>query len=100
MNQFGDCDDRYADLVITLAQPDALEDLQDRLASPLGGDDDAGVEDYSCHAGGFHGFRFLTMSSTSSAKSASKTGALPVSFSCAFASAMHSESVRGTGSAA
>jgi hypothetical protein len=85
MNQFGDCHDRHTDFGIALARPNALEDLQDCLASTFGGDDDAGVENYSGHAGGFHGFRFSRMSSTSSAKSASKTGALPVSFSCAFA---------------
>jgi len=55
--------------------------------------------DYS-HAGGFHGLRWLRISSTSSVKSGSRTGALPISSSCALANAMHSEMLRRTGSAA
>src|SRR5438876_2168337 len=69
------------------------------MASAFGSDNDAWVEDYS-HAGGFQGLRWLRISSTSSAKSGSRTGALPVSSSCALANAMHSEMVRRTGSAA
>src|SRR5215469_11171168 len=60
---------------------------------------DAGVEDYS-HAGGFQCLRLERIFSTSCAKSASSTGALPVSSSWALARAMHSEIVRRTGSAA
>src|SRR5207302_11346708 len=68
------------------------------MASAFGSDNDAWVEDYS-HAGGFQGLRWLRISSTSSAKSGSRTGALPVSSSCALANAMHSEMLRRTGSA-
>jgi len=68
--------------------------LSTNCASPaFGSDNYAGVEDYS-HAGGFHGLRFLMISSTSAAKSESRTGALPLSSSCALASAKHSESGR------
>src|SRR5436853_1534827 len=60
------------------------------MASAFGSDNDAWVEDYS-HAGGFQGLRWLRISSTSSAKSGSRIGALPVSSSCALANAMQSE---------
>jgi len=42
-------------------------------SSAFGSDNNARVEDYS-HAGGFHGLRWLRISSTSSAKSGSRTG--------------------------
>src|SRR5271166_5366113 len=93
VHEFGHRHDRQADLAFSLAGLYLLEDLPDAVTSALGSDEDAGIEDYS-HAGGFHGLRFLTISSTSAAKSGSRTGTFPVSSSCAFASAMHSESNR------
>src|SRR5215472_9097963 len=90
-------DTRILDLALDRAH--LFQDLPDGVPSAFGSDDDAGVEDYS-HAGGFHGLRLLRMVSTSSAKSASSTGALPVFSSCALARAMHSEMLRRTGSAA
>jgi hypothetical protein len=70
-----------------------LQDLPNRVPSPLSGDHDTGVEDQS-QAGGFQGCRFRMISSTSAAKSESNVGAKPVSSSWAFASAMHSDTVR------
>jgi len=87
--EFGNRHDRQADISFSLAGLYLFEDSPDAATSALGSDDDAGIEDYS-HAGGFHTLRFLTISSTSAAKSGSRTGTFPVSSSCALASAMHS----------
>lgn len=54
MDEFGDGHNGEADLDFTLRSVHLFEDLPDRVASALGGDDDAGVEDYS-HDGGFQG---------------------------------------------
>src|ERR1700679_1253096 len=98
-SQLGDGHHGSADFDFAARGIHLFQDFSDGTASALGGDNDAGAEDYS-HAGGFHGLRWLTSSSTSSAKSGSRTGALPVSSSWALASAMHSEMLRRTGSAA
>src|SRR5216684_3596807 len=99
MHQLGDSHDRHADFDLALSGLHLFQDFPNGMASAFGSDNNAGVEDYS-HAGGFHGLRWLRISSTSSAKSGSRIGALPVSSSCALANAMHSEMVRRTGSAA
>src|SRR5258708_20144811 len=99
MHQLGDGHDRHADFDLALSGLHLFQDFPNGMASAFGSNNNAGVEDYS-HAGGFHGLRWLTISSTSSAKSGSRTGALPVSTSCALAKAMPSEMLRRTRSAA
>ena len=99
VHQLGDGHDGQTDLDLAVRGLYLFEDLADGVAPAFGGDDDAGVEDQS-HAGGFHGLRLATISSMSAAKSGSRTGASPVSSSCFFASAMHSEMDRRGGAAA
>lgn len=52
---------------------DTLQYLPQAIPASLACDQDTGVEDYS-HAGGFHGLRFLMISSRSAAKSGSMRG--------------------------
>src|SRR5207244_3213886 len=57
----------------------SLDEVLDRISTPLGSDDHAGVEDQS-HAGGFRGSRWLLMtSSRSRAKSPSSVAVEPCS---------------------
>ena len=91
-------DDGKADLQLAVCRVDLFQDLTDCVALPLSRDHDGRVEDQS-HAGGFQGFRLRMISSISTAKSGSNAGLWPVSSSWAFASAMHSESVRRAGTA-
>jgi hypothetical protein len=98
MHQLGDGNDGEPNIDLPVSGAYLFKDVSDVVAAAFGGNHDAGVENQS-HAGGFQGWRLRMISSTSAAKSGSRTGDSPVSSSCLLASAMHSEMVRrpGTG---
>jgi hypothetical protein len=56
VDQLGDTDDGHADFDFSLAGANLSQDFQHGVPSAFGGDDNAGVENYS-HDGGFHGLR-------------------------------------------
>ena len=96
VHQLGYGYDRETDIDFTVSNSYLFGDVWDVVAAPLGCHHDAGVENQS-HAGGFQGSRLRMISSTSVAKSESRTGDSPLSSSCFLAKWMHSEMLRRSG---
>src|SRR5207253_8241471 len=95
VHQLRESDGRKRRVLVTCRSDNPRDQLLNRLAAPLGGDHQAGVENQS-HAGGSSGSRWLSIAaSTSLAKSASMTAV-----ESSGKSAMHSEIVRRGGAGA
>ena len=56
MHELRDAHHGYADLYLAPGRLHLFQNLPNSMVSPLGGNDDAGIENYS-HFGGFHGLR-------------------------------------------